>query len=182
MRDDTKPKATATEMSDRDRQALQSRFSNKVQPDPKTGCLNWTGAVTGGHDRDSGYGYFRVGERARRAHRVAWELKNGPIPAGQVVRHKCHNRRCVNPEHLTLGTHQDNMDDMVAADRANSKLTNQEVVMILGAPFLGWNIEKIAAEFGVSPATVRAIQSERGRENAIDHELAREERLKTETD
>lgn len=77
------------------------------------GCWEWVGSK-----RDYGYGqvYFK-GKPARKAHRVAWELTHGPIPEGLDVLHDCDNPSCINPSHLHLGTHQQNMDEMVVRGR-----------------------------------------------------------------
>lgn len=89
-------------------------FYSKVGKTPTdTGCLEWLAGCY-----PTGYGCFGVGNhRNRLAHRIAWELANGPIPAGLVVRHMCHNRRCVNPAHLLIGTQADNIHDMIRAGR-----------------------------------------------------------------
>jgi hypothetical protein len=81
-------------------------------PEPNTGCLLWLGKV--GTD---GYGLFKVGGKRRAAHRVSYEIHKGPIPPGLWVLHRCDTPACVNPEHLFLGTHADNMRDMVAKGR-----------------------------------------------------------------
>lgn len=95
----------------------ETRFWAKV--DRTDDCWTWTAATTG-----SGYGRF--GHQNARggwvaAHRFAYELANGPIPDGMFVCHKCDNPPCVNPSHLFLGTHQDNMRDMDAKGRRRGK-------------------------------------------------------------
>lgn len=69
-------------------------------------CHLWTG-----HTAGNGYGSIRTEDGPRYAHRVAWELANGPIPDGLYVLHRCDTPRCVNPAHLFLGTAKDNSDD-----------------------------------------------------------------------
>ena len=78
-------------------------------------CWLWTASVTSG-----GYGQFKVQPKSLKAHRIAWELAHGDIPIGLSVLHHCDNRRCCNPAHLWLGTHQDNMADMQRKGRAAS--------------------------------------------------------------
>lgn len=72
------------------------------------GCWLWTGSLDPG-----GYGRYR----SQRAHRAAWTLTNGPIPDGLWVLHHCDVRRCINPDHLYLGTRADNVRDAVVRDR-----------------------------------------------------------------
>ena len=68
-----------------------------------------------------GYGMFRIKRESYLAHRYSWTLHRGPIPVGLWVLHRCDVPACVNPGHLFLGTHQDNMDDMKRKGRgANS--------------------------------------------------------------
>lgn len=78
-------------------------------------CWEWTASLT-----TTGYGQFSVGGRAGRphgAHRVSYELTNGPIPAGLDIDHICHNTICVNPAHLRAVTHQKNMENIQGAHR-----------------------------------------------------------------
>lgn len=85
---------------------LAERFFEKAMPEPMTGCFLWTGAHTG-----HGYGQVWTGSKNERAHRVAWKLVHGEIPVGMEVCHRCDVPSCVNPLHLFLGTHQQNMRD-----------------------------------------------------------------------
>jgi hypothetical protein len=74
-------------------------------------CWLWHGRSGPG-----GYGWLR----SLRAHRVSWELFLGPIPFGQHVLHRCDSPPCVNPGHLFLGTHEENMADKIAKGRHRS--------------------------------------------------------------
>lgn len=96
--------------------SLLERFEDKFIPEPNSGCWLWMGAITRG-----GYGHIRKRvnnvNKMTRAHRVSYELYKGPIPEGLQVLHTCDNPICVNPNHLFLGTNQDNVDDKVSKDR-----------------------------------------------------------------
>lgn len=100
----------------------QERFLVRVKPNPN-GCLDWVGTP----DKD-GYGRFRRSKKDGeskgkpvRVNRWVWEQSNGPIPAGYVVRHTCDRPSCVNIDHLLIGTHLDNVRDMVARNRHPSR-------------------------------------------------------------
>lgn len=83
----------------------------KVSPCPVAGCWWWAASFN-----RAGYGRFE----SDLAHRTAWRLLRGPIPPGLFVCHRCDQPGCVNPDHLFLGTHNDNMADKVAKGRAAS--------------------------------------------------------------
>lgn len=89
----------------------QQKFDEKYGVDDQTGCWNWK--KTSGRR----YGNMHYDGTAQQAHRVSWQLHRGPIPDGLHVLHRCDNTKCVNPDHLFLGTRSDNMVDMVAKGR-----------------------------------------------------------------
>ncbi len=143
--------------------SLSSRFHSKIMADPNSGCWLWTAHVNLG-------GYGRIGlERSKKtdsAHRISWKLYNGAIPDGLFVLHKCDVPSCVNPDHLFLGTHADNMADMVrkghtircsGKKNGRAKLSDDEVKQIRS---LRGEISQreIGLLFGVNDRSVSAIQ------------------------
>lgn len=134
-------------------------FSNFMEKVHKTSsCWFWLGSK---HPR--GYGAFRGGS-TNKAHRYSYEHFIGPIPDGMSVCHRCDNPSCVNPEHLFVGTHTDNMKDKMSKGRGNhlvgslhprSKLTEQDVIAIRADSRK--QIE-IAAAYGIKQAQVSEIK------------------------
>ena len=127
------------------------------------GCWIWDGAKTTG-----GYGHIRAdGGRLRQAHRVGYEQLVGPIPPGLVACHRCDNPACVRPDHLFLGTQQENNDDMRAKGRGrrlvgerspHSKLTKDVIAEMRAERSRGLLLREIAALHGVAITTAhRAI-------------------------
>lgn len=126
-------------------------------------CLVWTGATD-----PKGYGIIRsggAGSPTVRTHRLAWELANGPIPAGMWVLHRCDTPGCCNPEHLFLGDHEANMRDMVEKGRARSlsgeaspkaKLSDADV-RSLRAMAPGRSYAELGRIFDVNPETARRL-------------------------
>lgn len=146
------------------------RFWAKVK---KTdGCWLWQAACHPG-----GYGKLYFRGRVQAAHRVAWTLLRGEVPAGLVVMHACDNRKCVNPEHLSVGTQAENLRDMrtkgrhahgalhyrrfrapeIGESSRNAKLTNEQARQIIHALLAGQSRKKLAAQFCVSKGTIHAI-------------------------
>lgn len=145
-------------MSGRKRISFKKRFEEKFEL-CANGCWEWTASL----NQRSGYGQFRVLGSMTNAHRVSWEIYRGQIIGGFHVLHRCDNRKCVNPDHLFLGTHADNMDDMHNKGRGatrerhgRSKLT-PSLVAEIKAMKGGLLQREIAAKFGVSQQQISHI-------------------------
>lgn len=122
-----------------------------------SGCWAWVGATR------QGYGVIGRGGRSEGlvyAHRLAWELAYGPVPAGMCVLHRCDNRPCTNPDHLWLGSRGDNNRDMVAKGRhvGTRRLTAAQVREIRLSPD---SARTLAGRFGVSPSAIYQVRSRR---------------------
>lgn len=123
-------------------------------------CWIWTGPRS-----TYGYGALRYkGRRHSFAHRVMWQLMYGSIPSTLCVCHRCDNRLCIRPEHLFVGTNQENHEDKISkgrqarGERGYAKLTESEVLEIRRLHESGAaGFRKIARQFGVSATNVKAI-------------------------
>ena len=132
------------------------------------GCWIWKADI-----RRDGYGqycWYKDKKRTRLgAHRASWQFVHGPITDGLFVLHKCDVRRCVNPDHLFLGTQKDNVQDCLSKNRLptgerhyNSKLTEEQVRNILRLSHAGFSVREIARSFPVHERQVgRIIRGER---------------------
>jgi hypothetical protein len=92
----------------------EDRFWAKIE---KTeGCWLWTACT----DAISGYGRVTINKTTRYAHRVAYEIENGPIPTGMTIDHRCRTRSCVNPGHLRLATNKQNAENVATDTQSKS--------------------------------------------------------------
>lgn len=132
----------------------------------ENGCWEWTGTI-GNH----GYGWFYSNYSGCHwqslAHRASWEMHNGSIGNLDVL-HKCDNTKCVNPDHLFLGTHADNMQDCSAKNRFNDRsginnaraiLNPEKAFEIRWLAASGWRQKKLAEQYGVSLPTIQKVLS-----------------------
>lgn len=144
------------------------RFWSYVARDIGDHCWLWIGA----RDKD-GYGVVQLQGKARKAHRVAWNLANGRIPDGLCVCHSCDVRNCCRPSHLWLGTNDDNMNDCTAKGRrpagerngtktrpervarrgdrhASAVLTPEQVAAVVAEYKAGQSAVEVGKRYGVS--------------------------------
>jgi hypothetical protein len=137
--------------------------SKKVEINVKeNGCIE----CTSHHKLSTGYYLLMLNHKRKSLHRHVYEEMFGEIPNGLVVRHKCDNRGCINPEHLELGTHQDNMKDMVdrggsckGSKNTNALITEEDVKEIRRLAFMGFKRKDICEMYGLKNAnTITSIK------------------------
>jgi len=154
---------------------IKNRFFSKVNKTPT--CWIWNGAIRGGQCE---YGNMRINNKRKLAHRLSWEIHYGHIPNNKFVLHKCDNPICVNPEHLFLGSWDDNNKDRMNKGRSAtgkkhgfylhpecvpkgekhffSKLTNKQIIEIR-RKHIPWKYStyKLAKEYNVTAQTIFCI-------------------------
>jgi hypothetical protein len=148
---------------------LAVRFWEKVNKDgpihPALGTACWLWQA---HDNGRGYGVIMLEGKPHRseyAHRISYEMENGPLERGDVVCHKCDNPSCVNPAHLFVGTHKDNTADKIAKDRhargsrsGHAKLSDDDVLEIFTLLGRGVEQKEIGQRFGITQSAVSNIR------------------------
>ena len=146
----------------------EDRFWDKVDVLGDDDCWEWQATKI-----HNGYGHFRLDGELELAHRASYIFTHGEIPnidgtdfRGTCVLHTCDNRACCNPEHLFIGTHTDNMKDMMEKGRGNkpqgerhgcAKLTEKDVAAIRDLYDYGWYQYEIASLFGVGQTAISDI-------------------------
>lgn len=146
----------------RTKEELKKVILENIEKDPITGCWNWKRTLN-----SSGYPNIRVkGKTVSVARVMAWIFKGFPLGSKLMIRHKCDNRKCVNPDHLEWGTNQDNMNDMKQRGRSpnnrgsrnpHSKLKEEDVMMIRELFRRGESIKDLAFQYRVTRTAISDV-------------------------
>lgn len=140
--------------------ATKARFVKKMGTSTESGCIPFTGFVA-----PHGYGGFALTHRKTiGAHVASYCIFKGEVPRGQLVRHTCDNRSCVNPEHLVLGTQKQNMQDCIERQRIAkgtkqhlARMDEQRVLELRARHAAGETQRDLATSFDISQPTVSQI-------------------------
>lgn len=141
---------------------FEAKFT-RLGPDE---CWRWNAAVW---DKKWNYGAITYQRFRWRAHRLSYTLYRGEIPSGMSVLHRCDNTRCVNPNHLFLGTLAENNLDRAVKFRSYGKLNREQAVEVKTLVLKGELQEVIAKRFGISQQTVSDIKRGRQFKHLVIH-------------
>lgn len=145
------------------RKTLKQRLLSNIVVDVETGCWNWLK-----YKDKNGYGHMKVLGKSELVHRMAYQELVGELPSHMFVCPKCDNPSCLNPDHLFIGTNQDNINDKVAKNRQSkigqqkgskhslAKLTEVDIVDIRTS---GLSQNKLALIYGVTQSNISHIQN-----------------------
>jgi hypothetical protein len=128
-----------------------------------SGCWEWSGSYAS----NGRYGSLQWNGEPWSAHRAAYSVAKGPIPQGMSVCHRCDNTKCINPDHLFLGTQRENMRDAASkgrtarGEKCRSAITQATALEIKGALQSGEPQAAIARRLGVKPKLVNHIACKR---------------------
>jgi hypothetical protein len=146
-----------------DNTSVKEYFDARIEMIPECGCWIWKLSTN-----EKGYGLVKIKRKLYKTHRLSWLIYRGEIPQGLCVLHTCDTPSCVNPNHLFLGTQQDNMKDCLTKKRFNpnrgekvssSKLTSKQVMEIRNSNDIQ---ENLARKYNVSQANISIIKLRQG--------------------
>ena len=167
-------------------ESIRRRLLEKIHVNEATGCWEWAGFIP---PYPRNYGRLAVNKKSRETHRLMYEVTFGQVPDGFCVCHKCDVRKCVNPDHLFLGTKADNAADAKAKGRMASgekhgskthpesrpngennhaKLTWEQVREIRALLLSGISFSKVAKRFGIGKTAVANIKHGRKWKEHLD--------------
>lgn len=138
-----------------------NRLFRASHDDRETGCRIWDGRL----NKENGYGRIGYMSKQWRAHRLMYTLMLGDIPKGMELMHSCDNPRCINPNHLTPGTHAQNIAEAYAKGRKfvpqgdrhpRFSFTEEQARRIVSSDI---SASEIAAEFGVSKSSIYRLRN-----------------------
>jgi len=145
--------------------SLQERLEKNIITVQDTGCWEWQA-----YKNEAGYAIMSLNNKTTRVHRIAYELYNeSKIPNGLIVCHSCDNPCCINPEHLWLGTHADNVNDKVNKGRAMGgsnkgeinpqRILNEYEVLEIREKYSTGNYtqEELGTEYSVSRSAIKMV-------------------------
>ena len=141
---------------------LKDKLATRLKVDLDTSCWNWQMATS-----NLGYARVSVDGEVVYGHRLMYKLTREPIPKGMVVMHICDNPRCMNPDHLLLGTQQDNLKDMKDKGRGSFGRTKKNVGLETAReirrkhePYI-YTMMQLAEEYDLTYDTIAKILSHR---------------------
>jgi hypothetical protein len=145
------------------------RFWSKVQKTDS--CWLWIGGQRKNSRGNSNYGTFCLNGKDRYAHRISYLIAHNELSDDLDVLHRCDNTLCVNPDHLWVGTHTDNMQDMFAKGRRKNAKGEQNGLAKLKAN----DVKEIRQRYSAGGISLKALALEFGVDTALVHRIVRHE-------
>lgn len=134
---------------------LAQKLDFYSMPEPNSGCALWLGS-----HNEKGYGQLWWDNKNHKAHRLSWRARNGAVPSGMSVLHRCDNPACINPDHLFIGSQKDNLADMARKGRHGlARLVREDIPVIRRLVAEGRTLVEVAKRYNVTPETIGYIKN-----------------------